>query len=116
MPQVIVAKGKWFHHDNTLAHKALYVKLFLTKTSMTELSTSQIHLIHAISFYHPQLKRFIRGKHFLDVEEVEKKQQALKESLTLQGFLEFQGCFEKWKLCLDQHIGSNGQYFQEVFA
>ena len=100
----------WLHHDNAPAHKALSVKQFLTKNSMTQLLCPPYSpgLTPCGFFLFPRMKKVLKGKRFADVEEVKKKTTALK-GITFQ---EFQDCFEKWKTCLDRCIVSNGQYFE----
>ena len=94
----------WLHHDNAPAHKALIVKQFWTKNSMTQLlhPSYSPYLAPCDFFLFPRMKKVLKGKRFADVEEV--TTEALK-GITLQ---EFQNCFEKWKTCLDGCIASNG--------
>jgi hypothetical protein len=92
------------------AHRALSVRQFLTKNSMTQLHppySPDLALCDFILF--PQMKKVLRGKRFADAEEVNKKTTEALEGITLK---EFQDCFEKWKARLDQRIASNGQYFE----
>jgi len=55
------------------------------------------------------MKKVLKGKSFLDVEEVKKKTTKALRGIILQ---EFRDCFEKWKTRLDWCIASNGQYFE----
>jgi len=101
----------WLHHDNAPAHKALSVKQFLTKNSMTQLLHPPYSpdLAPCDFFLFPRMKKVLKGKRFADVEEVKKKTTEALKGITLQ---EFQDCFEKWKTRLDRCIASNGQYFE----
>jgi len=57
----------------------------------------------------PRMKRGLKVKRFLNVEEVrEKKTKALKAV----AFQEFQNCFEQWKKQCDKCIDSQGEYFE----
>ena len=68
-------KEWWLHHDNAPAHKALSVKQFLTKNSMTQL----LHLPYSPDlapcdfFLFPRMKKVLKGKCFANVEKVKKK-------------------------------------------
>jgi hypothetical protein len=103
--------GEWWLRDNAPAHKALSVKQFLTRNCMTQL----LHLPYSLDlalcnfFLFPRMKKVLKGKHFVDVEEVKKKMTEALKGITLH---ELQDCFEKWKTHLDQCIASNGQYFE----
>jgi len=101
----------WLHHDNAPAHKALSVKQFLTKNSMTQLPHPPYSpkLSPCYFFLFPRMKKVLKGKRFADVEEVKKKTTEALKGITLQ---EFQDCFEKWETRLDRCIASNGQYFE----
>jgi len=101
----------WLHHDNAPAHKALSVKQFLTKNSMTQLlhPTYSPDLAPCDFFLCPRMKKVLKGKRFADVEEVKKKMTEALKGITLQ---ECQDCFEKWKTRLDRFIASNGLYFE----
>ena len=99
----------WLHHDNAPAHKALSVKQFLTKNSMTQLLREPYSpdLAPCDFFLFSRMKKVLKGKRFADVEEVKKKTMKALRGIILQ---EFQDGFEKWKTRLDRCIASNGQY------
>ena len=59
------------------------------------------------------MKRDLKGKRFVDVEEVKKKTMESLKGITLE---EFQDCFEKWKKRLDKCLASNGEYFEDEFV
>ena len=101
----------WLHHDNAPAHKALSVKQFLTKNSVTQLLHPPYSpdLTPCDFFLFPRMKKVLKGKSFADVEEVKRKMTEALKGITLQ---EFQDCFEKWKTRLDRCSASNGQYFE----
>ena len=97
----------WLHHDNAPAHKALSMKQFLPKNSMTQLLHPPYSpdLAPCDFFLFPRMKKVLKGKSFADVEEVKKKTMEALKGITLQ---EFQDCFEKWKTRLDWCNTSNG--------
>jgi hypothetical protein len=47
------------------------------------------------------MQKMLKGKRFVDVEEVKEKTTEALKSITLK---EFQDCFEKWKTHLGQCI------------
>jgi len=65
----------WLHHDNVPAHKALSVKQFLTKNSMTQLLHPPYspNLAPCDFFLFPRMKEVLKGKRIADVDEVKKK-------------------------------------------
>ena len=60
-------------------------------------------------FLFPRIKKVLKEKCFVDMEEVKKKMAETLKGIILQ---KFQDCFEKWKTHLDRCIASNGQYFE----
>jgi hypothetical protein len=99
-----------------LSPKALSVKRFLTRNSMTQL----IHppyspdLAPCDLFLLPQMKKVLNGKCFADMEEVKKKKrmEALKD-ITLQ---EFQDCFKKRRTRLDGAVHQMDSTLKEIIC
>jgi hypothetical protein len=104
--------GKWWlHHDNAPAHKALSVKQFFNQKQHDPASPPAIftRLRSLRLLFIPPIETSAQRKMFADVEEAKKKTTKALKGIILQ---EFQDCFEKWKIRLDQCIGSNGQRFK----
>ena len=56
------------------------------------------------------MKKFLKGKHFGDMDEVKQKMgEALKGIKTD----EFKNCSEQWEKRLDRCIASNREYFED---
>ena len=56
------------------------------------------------------MKKVLKGKHFVDVEEVENQKEKKVEALKGIKTDKFKNCFEQWK-SLNRCIASNGAYF-----
>ena len=86
---------------------------FWPKTAWPSCTTLPIHPTLAQSNFFvclfPQMKKFLKGKHFADVEDVK---QQVAEGLKGIKIDKFKNCFEQWKKCLHRCIASNGEYFE----
>ena len=55
------------------------------------------------------MKKFLKGKHFGDMDEVKQKMGEALKGIKIDGF---KNCFEQWKNHLNGGIASNGDYFE----
>ncbi|VVC29679.1 Protein-tyrosine phosphatase-like,Dual specificity/tyrosine protein phosphatase, N- [Cinara cedri] len=102
--------GEWFfHHDNASAHTAISVRQFYTKNYMIPLSHPPFSpdLAPCDFFLFPRMKRYLKGKHSVEVNEVEQKTLEVLKDIKEN---EFQRCFEQWEMRLEECINSNGEY------
>ena len=54
-----------------------------------------------------QMKKVLKWKHFVNVEEVKSKPAEALKGIKIN---EFKNCFEQWEKSLDRCIASNGVY------
>jgi [histone H3]-lysine36 N-dimethyltransferase SETMAR len=99
------------HHDNAPAHTALSVLHYLAKNNMITLPHPAYSpdLAPCDFFLFPRLKKNLKGKRFVDVNEVEEKSQAALNSISK---IEFKKCFDTWEHRLEKCINSQGNYFE----
>jgi len=85
-PELCQSGEWWLNHNNAPAHKALSVKQFLTKNSMTQLLHPPYSpdLAPCDFFLFPRMKKGLKGKRFADMEEVKKKTMEALKGITLE--------------------------------
>lgn len=82
------------HHDNAPAHTSLSVQQFLTKNNMAIVPHPSYspNLAPCDFFLFPRIKHDLKGKHFVNIDEVKPKSlEALNRICTE----EFQKCFQQ---------------------
>jgi len=57
----------------------------------------------------PKLKLWLKGWHFVSIEEIQAKSQQVLNELTLA---DFNDCFQKWQNRRDRCIQDQGDYFE----
>ena len=94
------------------AHTTLSVRHFLTKNGMTPMPSPPYSpdLVLSNFFLFPWMKKILKGKHFVDVEEVKPKTAEALKGIKIN---EFKNCSEQWKKCLNRCIASNGECFED---
>ena len=89
----------------------LNVQQFLSQNGMTPVPrppySPDLALSNILLF--PGMKKVLKGKHFVDGEEVKQITAEALKGITIN---EFKNCFEQWKKCLDGYIASNGEHFE----
>jgi hypothetical protein len=97
-------QGEWrdrsliLHHNNALAHSSLLVPQFLARkgiSSMDHLPYSP-DLAPADFWLFPKLKSEMKGKCFLDVEDIKSSVKKMWTDIPVQ---DFKNCFEQWPKC-----------------
>ena len=85
------------------AHTTLSTQQFLTIKSMALVPHPPYspNLTLGDFFLFPQMKKFLKGKRFADVEEVKQK---MAEALKAIKINKFKNCFEQWKEHLNRCI------------
>ncbi|GBL87788.1 Histone-lysine N-methyltransferase SETMAR [Araneus ventricosus] len=99
-------------HDNAPPHRALIVKKYLARHSVTTVE----HLPYSpdlvpVDFYlFPRLKMKLKGHRFvIDLDEVIENATKQLKDLSKNGFQEyFEQLYERWKKCVD----AGGKYFE----
>ncbi|GBO20057.1 Mariner Mos1 transposase [Araneus ventricosus] len=106
------ATNDWFlSHHNAPSHRALIVKKYLARHSITTLEhpVYSPDLEPAEFYLFPRLKMKLKGHRFMDSDEVIENATKQLKDLSKNGF---QGCFEqlyeRWKNCVD----AGGKYFE----
>jgi len=95
------------HHDSAPAHTSLVVREFLTKNNMTTVPHPAYSpdLAPCNFSVFPKMKLWLKGRHFISVEEIQAESQQALNTLTLADFSE---CFQKWQNHWDQCIQAQG--------
>jgi len=104
--------GGWLlHHDEVPAHTLLVVREFLTKNNMTTVPYSAYSpdLAPCIYYMFPEMKRQLKGWHFVSIEEIQAESQQVLNMLTPADFSE---CFQKWQNCWDRCIQVQADNFK----
>ena len=68
------------------------------------------NLVPSDFFLFPHMKKVLKGKYFVDVEEVKQRMAEALKSIKIN---KLKHCFEQWKKCLSRCIVSNGEYFED---
>jgi len=103
--------GHWLlHHYNAPAHTSLLAREFLTKNNMTTVPKLAYSPDLARDFYvFPKMKLWLKGQHFVSIEEIQAESQQVLNTLMLADFSE---CFQKWQNRWDSCIQAQGNYFE----
>ncbi|GBM53367.1 hypothetical protein AVEN_81921-1 [Araneus ventricosus] len=106
------ATNDWFLlHDNAPPHRALIVKKYLARHSVTTLEQPPYSpdLAPADFYLFPRLKMKLKGHRFVDSDEVSENATKQLKDLSKNGFQEcFEQLYERWKKC----VGAGGKYFE----
>jgi len=105
------SSSDWFLHHNAPAHTALSVQQFLAKNNMTIIPHPPYppNLAPCDFFLFLRTKGQMKGKHFADVSEVEKKTLEVLNNISTE---EFQKCFQQWEKCWYKCIKLKGDCFE----
>jgi len=96
------------HHDNALAHTALYVREFLATKQITVLEQPAYSPDIAPShfFLFPKIKEILKGRHFNDTDDIRSNTTAALKAIPQN---QLQNCLERWtRRC----IASQGEYLE----
>ncbi|GBM08018.1 Histone-lysine N-methyltransferase SETMAR [Araneus ventricosus] len=106
------ATNDWFLlHDNALPHRALIVKKYLARHSVTTLEHPpySTDLAPADFYPFPRLKKKLKGHRSVHSDEVIENATKQLKDLSKNGFQEcFEQLYERWKKCVD----AGGKYFE----
>ncbi|GBN44190.1 hypothetical protein AVEN_32140-1, partial [Araneus ventricosus] len=106
------ATNDWFLlHDNAPLHRALIVKKYLARHSVTTLEHPPYSPDLALADFYlfPRLKMKLKGHRFVDSDEVIENAMKQLKDLSKNRFQEcFQQLYERWKKCVD----AEEKYFQ----
>jgi hypothetical protein len=99
------------HQDNTLAHNALSVKMFLMKHNITvmEHPLYSPDLAPCDFFLFQKIKSALKGTGFASVDAVKAKAAELMNKLTED---DLQHCFQQWKIRMEQCKDRGGEYIE----
>ena len=99
------------HHDNAPAHTLLIVSEFLTKNSMTTVPHPAYSpdLAPCDCYVFPKIKLWLKGRHFVSIEEIQPESQKALNMLTQANFND---CFQKWQNRWDRCMQAQGDYFK----
>ncbi|GBO13735.1 hypothetical protein AVEN_14207-1 [Araneus ventricosus] len=101
----------WFLlHDNAPPHRALLVKKYLARHSVTTLEHPLYSpdLAPADFYLFPRLKMKLKGHCFVDSDEVIENAMKQLKDLSKNGFQE---CFEQLYECWKKYVDAGGKYF-----
>ena len=110
--------GDWFlHRDNAPAHTALSVQQFLAKNKMVAggsvppLTPTPYSpdLTPCYFVLYPRVKQNLKGKHFVDVAEVQWESPVALDSISIEVFRQ---CFQQWEQHWHRCVPSKGLKFQ----
>ena len=104
--------GDWLlHHGNAPAYTSLVVREFLTKNNMTTVPHPAYSpdLAPCDFYVFPKMIIWLKGRHFLSIEEIEAELQQVLNMLKPEDFNE---CFQKWQNRWDRCIQAQGEYFE----
>jgi hypothetical protein len=90
--------SNWILHcDNAAAHKALSVKQFLARNSITERGHPSFSPYLALNVFwlFPKIKSALKGRRFQNIGDI-KNVMTVLEAIQQQ---EFQKCFQQWQHC-----------------
>ncbi|GBN54598.1 hypothetical protein AVEN_41701-1 [Araneus ventricosus] len=102
---------RFFLHDNSPPHRALIVKKYLARHSVSTLEYPPYSPdIAPTDFYlFPRLKMKLKEHRFVDSDEVIENATKELKNLSKNGFQEcFEQLYERWKKCVD----GGGKYFE----
>ncbi|GBM14083.1 hypothetical protein AVEN_209970-1 [Araneus ventricosus] len=102
---------KWTTNDYAPPHCALIVKKYLARHSVTTLEHPPYSpdLAPADFYPFPRLKMKLKGRRFVDSDEVIENATKQLKGLSENGFREcFEQLYERWKKCVD----AGGKYFE----
>ena len=108
----IFANNSWIlHHDNAPAHMALSVREFLATKQITVLEhpICSPDLAHSDFFLFPKIKEILKGRHFVDIDDIRSNRTAALKTIPQN---QFQNCFEGWTRHWHRCIASQGEYFE----
>ncbi|GBO33455.1 Histone-lysine N-methyltransferase SETMAR [Araneus ventricosus] len=110
-PEKWATKDWFLLHDNTSPHRALIVKKYLARHSITTLEHPPYSpdLAPPDFYLFPRLKMKLKGHRFEDSDEVIENATKHMKDLSNNGFQEcFEQLYERWKKCVD----AGGNYFE----
>jgi histone-lysine N-methyltransferase SETMAR len=99
------------YHDNTPAHKVLYVKQFLAQKLITEMEHPPFSpcLASNVFWLFPGVKYALKAQCFEDIEDIQKKCDDSIDSYSTTGVPK---CFQQWQHLWAKCIAAQGEYFE----
>jgi len=99
------------HHANAPCHMAISVIEFLAKKgiSVVPQPPHSPDLRPCDSFLFPKLKFYLKERHFVTVENIEK---AVTDQLRAIPVSDYQRCYEEWEQRLRRCVASQGNCFE----
>lgn len=110
-PELWKNKSWLLHQDNAPAHSALSVQTFLAKHGIPVLRHAPYSpdLAPCDFYLFPKVKSALKGTRFESVEAVKEKAAELLKGLTE---IDFQHCFEQWKIRMERCRDREGEYIE----
>jgi len=106
-----IANHWMLHHDNAPCHMVISVIEFLAKKCIPVVPQPPYSpdLSPCDFFLFPALKFYLKRRHFVTVENIEK---AVTDQLKVIPVSDFQHCSEEWEQRLQRCVASQGNYFE----
>ena len=104
--------GNWIlHHDNAPPHRAVTTNEFLEKNNIPSLPQPPYsHDLAPCDFFlFPQLKKIMRGRRFVYVEDIQANATRQLRVITKS---DNQRCFRQWQERWNKCIQAQGHYFE----
>jgi hypothetical protein len=103
------------HNDNAPTHFSLRVSQFLAGKGISAMA----HPLYSADlapddfWLFPELKSVLKGKHFLDVEDIKSSVKIILTDIPVQNI---KNCFEQWLKCLEHCKEMEGDYFEKFWV